>query len=148
MRMVLETRVQQDYLKVKSGFDEILFRQLLPIFPPVTLLRFDGSRPGDLVSMKMNFLLFRQRWTSQITEELTTPQGFYFVDEGVELPVFLHKWTHKHRVLSSGDGSIIRDEIEFEAPSGLMTYALFPFLWLQFALRKPIYRRRFTRSGG
>lgn len=145
MKLVLETRVEQDYLQVKSGFDRSLFRQLLPAFPPVRLLRFDGSRTGDLITLEVNFLFFRQRWTSEIIEELTTPLEFYFVDRGVELPFFLRKWTHRHRVISAGIGSIIRDEIEFEAPFGLASYALFPVLWIQFALRKPIYRRRFIR---
>ena len=70
----------------------------------------------------------------------------YFVDQGVELPFFLKRWKHKHRVISSGTGSVIRDEIEFEAPFWLMNYILFPVLWLQFSYRKPIYRRIFKRS--
>jgi ligand-binding SRPBCC domain-containing protein len=145
MRIELETRVEQDYLTVKSGFDERLFRRLLPTFPPVKLLRFDGSRKGDLITLEMNFLFFRQMWTSEITEDVTTEQEFYFVDQGVVLPFFLQRWTHKHRVISSGVGSIIRDEIEFEAPFSLASYVLLPLLWMQFALRRPGYRRYFIK---
>lgn len=148
MKIALETRVDRGYLDVKSGFDEGLFQKLLPIFPPVSLLRFDGSSRGDMVTLELNFIFFRQRWTSEITEDGTTAREFYFVDRGVTLPFFLKKWTHKHRVISRGFGSIIRDEIEFEAPFKLASYALFPFLWLQFALRKPVYRRYFKKSVG
>lgn len=146
MKISLSTTVEQGYLDVKNGFTESLFKKLSPPFPPVKLLRFDGSEKGDIVSLELNFIFFRQKWTSLITEDRTTDFEFFFVDEGVELPFFLKRWRHKHRVISSGIGSIIRDEIEFEGPFGLMTVILFPVMWLQFAFRKPIYRKIFKRT--
>lgn len=146
MKITIETPVEQGYLDVKSGFDDSLFKKLSPPFPPVRLLRFDGSQKGDLVSLELNFLFFKQKWTSEITDDKTTELEFYFIDQGIELPFFLKKWKHKHRVISSGIGSVIRDEIEFEAPFRWMTILLFPALWLQFAYRKPIYRKIFKRS--
>ena len=146
MKIIISTPVEQGYLDVKAGFTESLFKKLSPPFPPVKLLRFDGSEKGDIVSLELNFIFFKQKWTSHITEDRTTDQEFFFVDEGVELPFFLKKWRHKHRVISSGIGSIIRDEIEFEVPFGVMTYLLFPVMWLQFAYRGPIYRRIFKRT--
>ena len=145
MQIHLETHVEQGYLDVKAGFNESLFKKLSPPFPPVRLLRFDGSEKGDLVTLELNFIFFRQKWTSEITEDQTTNLEFFFVDQGIELPFFLKKWRHKHRVISNGIGSIIRDEIDYEAPFGLLTYLLFPAMWLQFAFRKPIYRRIFKR---
>ncbi|MFN3998809.1 SRPBCC family protein [Algoriphagus sp.] len=146
MQIHLETHVEQGYLDVKAGFNETLFTKLSPPFPPVKLLRFDGSEKGDLVTLELNFIFFKQKWTSEIIEDNTTDLEFYFIDEGVELPFFLKKWKHKHRIISSGIGSIIRDEIEYEAPFGILTYLLYPALWLQFAFRKPIYKRIFRRS--
>lgn len=146
MKIQIETPVEQGYLDVKSGFNESLFKKLSPPFPPVKLLRFDGSSKGDLVTLELDFIFFKQKWTSEITEDSTTDLEFFFVDRGVDLPFFLKKWTHKHRVISSGIGSIIRDEIEFEAPFGIMNFFLFPVLWLQFAYRKPIYRKLFKRA--
>ncbi|GMQ31490.1 hypothetical protein [Algoriphagus confluentis] len=148
MKLTIETAVEQGYLDVKRGFDESLFKKLSPPFPPVKLLRFDGSEKGNLVSLELNFLLFKQKWTSEITEDKTTDFEFFFVDKGIELPFFLKKWTHKHRVISRGIGSIIRDEITYEAPFGLMTWLLYPALWLQFAYRKPIYKKIFRRGSG
>jgi hypothetical protein len=71
MKLTLQTRVEQDYLSVKKGFDQTLFQKLSPPFPPVKLLRFDGSSTGDLVVLELNFLFFKQRWTSEITEDST-----------------------------------------------------------------------------
>lgn len=146
MQIKLETSVEQSYLDVKAGFNESLFKKLSPPFPPVKLLRFDGSKKGDLVTLELNFVFFKQKWTSEITEDKTSDLEFYFIDQGVELPFFLKKWKHKHRVISTGIGSIIRDEIEYEASFGILTYLLYPALWLQFSFRKPIYKKIFKRQ--
>lgn len=146
MKINLETPAEQGYLDVKSGFDQSLFKKLSPPFPPVRLLRFDGSQKGDIVVLELDFIFFKQNWTSEISEDRTTEKEFFFVDQGVELPFFLKKWKHKHRVISTGIGSIIRDEIEFEASFGLLTFLLYPVLYIQFAYRKGIYRRIFKRS--
>ncbi len=66
MKIVVETQVEQGYLDVKAGFDQSLFLRLNPPFPPVKLLRFDGCQKGDLVSLELDFLLFRQKWKSAI----------------------------------------------------------------------------------
>ncbi len=144
MKINLATKVKQDYLSVKKGFDETLFTKLSPPFPPVKLARFDGSEVGDVVSLELNFLLFKQKWTSEISETQTTETEYYFVDIGTKLPFFLKKWRHKHRIIKEGNNSIIRDEIEFSAPFGLATLLLFPVIYLQFLYRKPIYKKIFA----
>ncbi len=146
MKIQLETPVGQNYLEVKSGFTEHLFKQLAPPFPPVKVLRFDGCKTGDQVELELNFFLFTQKWTSLITEDETDEKEFYFVDEGVVLPFFLGKWRHKHRIISTLSGSIIRDEIDFEGPFSWMTPILYPTLWIQFWYRKPIYRSIFKKT--
>jgi ligand-binding SRPBCC domain-containing protein len=110
----------------------------------VKLLRFDGSTKGDLVTLELNFIFFKQKWTSEIVADLTDENEFYFIDKGIQLPFFLKKWTHKHRILKDGERSIIRDEIDYEAPFGLLTWLLYPALFLQFTYRKPIYKKIFS----
>jgi ligand-binding SRPBCC domain-containing protein len=144
MKINLSTQVNQDYLSVKNGFDETLFSKLSPPFPPVKLARFDGSKVGDLVSLELDFLLFKQQWTSEISESQTTATEYYFVDIGTQLPFFLKKWRHKHRIIKESNNSIIRDEIEFSAPFGLATVLLYPAIYLQFLYRKPIYKKIFA----
>jgi ligand-binding SRPBCC domain-containing protein len=144
MKLVIETHVEQGFLQVKEGFDESLFTKLSPPFPPVKLLRFDGSATGDLVSLELNFIFFKQKWTSKIIEDQTDEKEFYFIDKGIELPFFLKKWTHKHRIIKDGENSIIRDEIDYQAPFLLLTWLLYPAMLLQFAYRKPIYKKIFT----
>ncbi|WP_339757364.1 hypothetical protein [Algoriphagus aquimarinus] len=144
MRLELSCQVNQDFLKVKAGFNESLFAKLSPPFPPVNLVRYDGSETGDMVSMELNFFFFKQKWTSTITDNHTNSKEYYFVDEGVELPFFLKSWKHKHRIIKEGHSTIIRDEIEFKAPFGLLSLLLYPALYIQFAYRKPIYKKVFA----
>jgi len=144
MKLSISTPVDQDYISVKNGFNIGLFEKLSPPFPPVKLLRFDGSAKNDFVSMKIDFLIFSQTWTSKIVEAKTTSEEFVFVDEGIKLPFFLKSWRHTHRVINMQKGSLIRDEIKYTAPFGLLSIVLYPFLYLQFAYRKPVYKKIFA----
>ncbi len=143
MKINIETAVQQDYLQVKEGFNESLFTKLSPPFPPVRLLRFDGSKKGDMVTLELDFIFFKQKWTSRITEDHTDSKEFYFIDQGTDLPFFLQEWRHKHRIIKNGTGSIIRDEIDFKAKPGLLGILLYPAMYLQFLYRNPIYKKCF-----
>jgi ligand-binding SRPBCC domain-containing protein len=143
MKINISTRVDKSYLEVKEGFTEKLFLKLNPPFPPVRLLRFDGSSKGDYVSLELNFFIFKQKWTSEIIADHTDENEFYFIDEGVELPFFLKKWQHKHRVIKRGSGSLIKDEIDYKGTFGLVTLLLFPVLYGQFLYRQPIYKKIF-----
>ncbi|MCH6233873.1 SRPBCC family protein [Cognataquiflexum rubidum] len=143
MKINIETAVEQDYLQVKEGFNESLFTKLSPPFPPVKLLRFDGSKKGDVVTLELNFIFFKQKWTSLITEDHTDEKEFFFVDQGTALPFFLQEWRHKHRIIKNGKGSIIRDEITFKAKPGLLGIFLYPAMYLQFLYRNPIYKKCF-----
>ncbi|TAE39837.1 MAG: hypothetical protein EAZ70_04615 [Runella slithyformis] len=144
MKLIIQTRVNQSYLQVWNGFDKKLFDQLAPPFPPVRVVRFDGCLEGHVVDLELNFLLFKQRWVSHITAQNTTDAEIYFIDEGRQLPFFLSKWKHKHRILKDGTHAIIADEIEFRTPFLLTDYLFYPLMWAQFAYRKPIYRRVFA----
>lgn len=143
MKVTITTPVEKSYLEVKEGFNESLFTELSPPFPPVKLLRFDGSSKGDLVSLELDFFLFKQKWTSEITEDKLTDQEFYFIDKGVELPFFLKEWKHTHRIIKNGEGAMIRDEIEYKAPFFLLSWLLYPAMLVQFWYRTPVYQRIF-----
>ncbi|TAH18172.1 MAG: hypothetical protein EAZ08_12200 [Cytophagales bacterium] len=146
MKISIKTPVVQDIETVWAGFNQSLFSKLAPPFPPVNLLRFDGSEQGDEVHLELNFIFFTQTWVSVITENVKTDKEIYFIDKGIKLPFFLKFWQHKHRIVKSVDmkrgiHTLIIDEIEFESPFGFLLY---PALFLQFAYRKPIYRKIFS----
>lgn len=152
LNLIIDTPVHQSVSDVWRGFDRQLFDQLSPPFPPVDVIRFDGCLRGDVVHLRLNFLLFKQDWTSDIIDQQTLKTGdsideIFFIDKGVKLPFFLKFWQHRHRLLrNESDGTIIRDDITFSTPFWLLNYLMYPLMWVQFAYRKPIYRKRFGLS--
>ncbi|WP_461072730.1 SRPBCC family protein [Spirosoma horti] len=147
MHIVLKTQVEQSLPAVWAGFDRTLFEKLSPPFPPVDVVRFDGCLKGDTVHLRLNFLFFRQDWISHIIDQQTSHNEIFFVDQGFQLPFFLSYWQHHHRLQRSvDDQTIIVDDITFKTPFRLTDYLFYPLLWIQFAYRKPIYRRIFRRA--
>jgi len=150
MHLVLSTSVTQTLPAVWSGFDRTLFDKLSPPFPPVDVVRFDGCLKGDVVHLQLNFFLFKQDWISHIVDQQQSEQEIYFIDEGTRLPFFLRYWHHRHRLVrisptDAAEQTLIIDDITFRTPFWLMDYLIYPVFWLQFAYRKPIYRRVFNR---
>jgi ligand-binding SRPBCC domain-containing protein len=143
MRITIRTKVNQPYQQVWENFGEKLFKALNPPFPPVKLLRFDGSLKGDEVHLELSFLLFKQVWISKITDQQTLPNEIFFVDEGIKLPFFLKSWHHKHRIVQDGSGTVIIDEISFKTPFLPFDFLMLPAMYGQFAYRVPIYKRFF-----
>ncbi len=145
MNLQVKTRVASNYRHVWQNFGEKLFRALNPPFPPVKVSRFDGSRKGDEVHLQLNFILFRQQWVSTIVESVEAEGECYFVDEGTRLPFFLKYWRHRHRIVQDGEATLIIDDITFEAPLPLLNFLLWPTMLAQFAYRKPVYKKFFSR---
>lgn len=143
MKVEIRTEVGQSAKEVWEGFTKELFEALSPPFPKANLLRYDGNSKGDIVAIELNFLLFKNKWVSLISDNQTTETGYFFVDEGKELPFFLSEWKHKHIINKSGNGAAVIDQIEFKSPFGLLIY---PFIYLQFLQRKPLYKKIFFKN--
>jgi len=141
MKLSLSTQVGKPYKEVFGFFTKELFLKLSPPFPKIKLLRFDGSEAQDKVIVELDFILFKQEWESVITEKSEKKEEIYFIDEGVRLPFFLKKWKHIHRIVKDGDKTNIIDDVEFETPFKPFDILMYPILYLQFAYRKPIYKK-------
>lgn len=142
MKLLFKTPVTKDLQTVKSAFDRELFEYLAPPLIPAKLERFDGSKTGDEVHLKLGPF---QRWVSLITEDKEDPGVWYFVDEGQILPWPLKYWRHVHRVESTPEGSLIVDDIEFKTASTLLDKLMYPVLWQIFSLRPKRYQSFFSR---
>lgn len=146
MQIQINTTVKASWQEVKEGFDEKLFLNLNPPIPKVKLLRFDGCQRGDVVKMELNFLFWKDIWQSDITLDKETEEGFMFIDEGVKLPFPFKAWKHEHIVVKKERGSLIADKITYKTLNPVLDFFLYPFLYLQFLYRKPIYKRVFDKS--
>lgn len=140
MRVVLKTEVDQSMEKVFRAFDQKLFSYLLP--PGAKLLRFDGSKKGDIVQLK---LPLAGEWISKITEDYESENKCYFIDQGVKLPFPIKKWTHQHIIhKAENNRSIIEDNMEYSSGFKLLDVLIYPFLYAAFAPRKKQYKSYFA----
>lgn len=144
MRLTVITGITATPAAIWPMFNRDLFERLAPPFPLVHVLRFDGCRAGDVVEVELNFLLFRQRWVSEITTQCSTEGEISFVDEGRRLPFFLRQWRHHHRLIAVASGTQLIDDIEYHSGWHLLDLLLYPSIWMQMAYRRPIYRRAFN----
>ena len=143
MRITIKTRVEQDFRKVFQAFDFNLFMKLKPPLVSLKVMRFDGSSPGDVVHVEINVLGLKQEWISEITERIENTSECYFVDEGTLLPKPLEYWQHRHIIKKSIDSSIIIDDICYKSGNILVEFLLFPAFFMQFFLRKHVYKSYF-----
>lgn len=144
MHIKIITLVGQDVQTVIKGFNRDLFLALKPPLVPITLVRFDGCNTGDEVHLNLGL---GQKWISVITHSEETGTGMLFVDEGRQLPFFLTYWKHIHGIEANpnGRGTIISDFITYKGKGKLLEWVLYPVLYAQFALRKPVYKRFFGK---
>lgn len=146
MRIIITTEVASSHKAVSEGFNEALFLALKPPLMPLKLHRFDGCEKGDEVHIELGIAPLSQKWNALIVEHGETDQEIYFVDRGVELPFFLKTWEHRHRIVALTKGrSQIIDDFDYTTPIGFMDYLMYPIIYLQFWLRKPVYRRIFGK---
>jgi ligand-binding SRPBCC domain-containing protein len=134
--------VMGHFEEVYAQFDKKLFEHLLPIFPPAKVIKFEGSKQGDMVELS----LAGQKWISLITEDQKEGKRAYFVDEGKKLPFPLKKWKHKHIVeYQEANTSRIIDEIAFTTGYPWLDSILAPLLYFQFKQRIPAYKKYFAK---
>lgn len=145
MRIVISTTVNQYYTTIFSRFDRDLFLALKPPLLPMSLRQFDGSMKGDEVKIRIGKGFLSQDWDALIIDQQELSDEIYFVDKGVKLPFFLKTWQHKHRIIKiDNQQSQIIDDIEYTTPLGkLFDVIMYPVLYLQFWVRKPIYKKYF-----
>jgi len=144
VKILIKTEVAMPFQEVYKGFNEELFLALKPPLLPLKLLRFDGCETGDQVHIELGFGKLTQRWDALIIDHNQNNEEFYFVDKGVQLPFFLKKWQHRHRILKSKNGAAIIDDIDYQTPYKFLDYLMYPIMYFQFYLRKPVYKKVFS----
>ena len=145
MELRFETQVAESFETVKSKFNLQLLEYLSPAFPIVKIERYDGNQVGDQIDIRLGFILFTWKWLSQITAFESTKSNWYFIDEGIILPPFLKKWSHKHEIQQFRYKAIIIDEIYFESSKFWPGFLVKFMLWLQFTQRPALYKQYFRQ---
>ena len=149
MHFTIQSRIQEANADlVFEGFTEDLFTWLSPAFPKMRVLRFDGCKRGDFVSVSL-FIpgLPAQTWLSEITAQRSEPGQLHeFIDEGRTLPFFLKQWKHVHRIEQKGNDVEITDAIEFKTPWYFPEIVGLCLLYPSFYSRKRKYVSYFKKN--
>lgn len=126
-------------------FDRDLFEALKPKGATMEIVKFTGSKKGDLVHIRF-VRPFKAEWISKITEHGSDGKEAYFVDEGEVLPFPLKKWKHVHRVEKlDEENSIIVDDITFSSNNKLLDLFLYPMMYIGFKPRNKVYKKYFSK---
>ena len=100
-------------------------QMLIPPFEKTRVVRPPTSlEPGTEVELRTRVL--PGVWMTIIARHTALEPGRYFVDEMVRGP-FAH-WRHRHKFLARNGGTLLRDEVEFALPLGLLGRAVAPFV--------------------
>jgi len=145
MKLLIKTSVKTNYKEVMKGFTLELFKALKPPLMSLNVDRFDGCLKGDEVHLSVGLGPIQKKWVSLITDNFENESEVTFVDEGKVLPFPLSSWKHIHRVQKIDDSSSeIHDDIEYSTGFVPLDYLMYPILYLQFAVRGPVYRKFFN----
>ncbi len=140
----LTSNIEANFETVVENFSEDLLTYLNPPFPKAVIEKYEGNTEGAEVAIKLDFLLFTQRWISEITKVEKGSDYFQFIDEGRKLPFFLSRWQHIHRIEKAGDNKTrVIDHVSFSWYHPVLTFLILPAIYFQFAYRKPRYNAYF-----
>lgn len=140
MKFAVESKITGiDFRKVYDVFDFKLLSDLSPSFMKPEAIIYEGNKRGDRLSFRLHTPFFTTLWEGKVSEEKYAEDEIYFVDEGDKMPFGMRLWRHKHRIIKTDYGTLIRDEVQFDTKNSLLTFFLLPGIWLQFLYRKPLY---------
>jgi ligand-binding SRPBCC domain-containing protein len=146
MKIILKTKVNQEFNRVADNFDRNLFEFLLPPRVIARLVRYDESAPGSVVHIRFKFP-WSSDWISKIISERRNAGMYEFVDVGEKLPFGLKSWKHRHIVKKADKkNTLIVDEMQFSTGLKLIDFLAYPVLFLAFSPRKKQYKRYFERK--
>ena len=144
MNIIIRTSIPKNYQQVFSMFDISLFKALRPPFISLEVERFDGCQKGNEIHLKIGLGPITQSWVSIITSDYKNDLENVFIDEGKVLPKPLNYWKHTHKVIKKGENSCeIHDDIEYRTGNLFLDFVIYPVMFLQFYLRKSIYKKYF-----
>jgi ligand-binding SRPBCC domain-containing protein len=143
MRFKIRTHVNAPLETVKSGFDVHLLKAISPPLPKIHVDVYEGNKVGDRIDFLLDFVVFKGRWTGEVTERADGNDRFWFVDEGHQMPLGLTYWHHKHLLETNHTGTLITDDVHYCTKFWLFDALLFVPMYLQFMYRKPYYKRYF-----
>ena len=120
-----------------------VFERLMPPWENSRIIQSAPNLlPGATAIIETRILgLIPARWEARHT--VYEPPHLF---EDVQVKGPFRKWRHRHRIEPHAEGAILRDEIEYEPPLGLLGRLASPFMVEPRLRRLFEYRHRITRE--
>ena len=134
-----------DFNIVNKAFNDINFVKFLTSFQPVKIINWSGIENNKMAFFKLWFLGWNN-FKVKHSNYIKNKNELSFIDEGIELPLGLKSWHHKHIVEKKGNGAIIIDSLTIEHTNRLIGYVLFPMFISPIIIRKILYRIYFFKK--
>jgi hypothetical protein len=144
MKFVKESIIRAEPERV-FAFHELpdALERLMPSWENSRLVqRAESLRPGSVSIFEARILgLYTARWVAEHTL-YDPPRRF----EDVMTSGPFRRWRHSHIILPHASGALLRDEIEYEPPLGILGRIAAPLLITRRLKRLFDYRHRVTRE--
>lgn len=111
-RLIYETTLNAPLDKVWEFFQNAENLTRITQFPKTKLLSDGQTSTGNVIRLEMKWGGVTLHWDSEI-EAVRISESF--VDKGIRLPFPFRSWRHEHSFRKSGEGVIMRDEVEYKA---------------------------------
>ncbi|WP_235295994.1 SRPBCC family protein [Portibacter marinus] len=143
MKFTIKTPVPGNYKVVMNAFDKKLFEHLKPVGASMEIVKFTGSKEGDIVHIRFTSPI-KAEWISKIVEDGVDDERAYFIDQGTKLPWPLKYWKHEHVVAKIGEKkSQIEDRITYKTFSIVLDALIRPAMYMAFYPRRAQYQKYF-----
>ncbi|PKO17978.1 cyclase [candidate division BRC1 bacterium HGW-BRC1-1] len=114
---------------------------LIPPFEKTRVIRPPTSlEPGTVVELRTR--IFPGIWMTILARHISHERNRYFEDEMLRGPFKL--WRHRHKFLARNGGTMLRDEVEYHPPGGIIGRILDPWLVRPRLKRMFAYRHKVT----
>ncbi len=131
--------------KVSSAFHSIKIVKFLTSFQPVQIIEWSGIENGKIAYFKLWFFGWKN-FKVKHESYMKSKNQLFFIDRGVDLPLRIQCWKHKHIIKRNGEGVIIQDLVSFSHTNIFMEYLLFPILMFPIIIRKLFYKIYFWKN--
>ena len=133
-----------DYEKVREAFHSIELVRFLTYLQPINIIEWSGIENGKMAYFKLWFFGWKN-FKVKHESYMKSNNELFFIDRGVELPLGVKYWKHKHIIKKNGEGVIIQDLVSFSHANIFMEYLLFPILMFPIIIRKLFYKIYFWK---
>ena len=130
--------------KVSLAFHSIKIVKFLTGFQPVQIIEWSGIENGKMAHFKLWFFGWKN-FKVKHESYMKSNNELFFIDRGIELPLGVKYWKHKHIIKRNGEGVIIQDLVSFSHANIFMEYLLFPILMFPIIIRKLFYKIYFWK---